>query len=244
MRPAYSSGERTSIRFSLPIESRTSWRNARIVASCGWAEYFVAGRAGTSVTSSRRVQLPLLAPAVEQLGGGVSVELEVPVGVRGEPVVVAPVQHDRLVVADSARGQQLLELHLGDEVAADRVLQIGLPVDPDGVRDVALLVRGGVLVDLDQDHRRVLEVRLHPVGVDEHVVAAHEKEFLSGRTDGCGSHDGTCGGRRAGAVARSTDENRAGTARNQSWGQRLPATRQRSTARRLVSSASQGMGEA
>jgi hypothetical protein len=62
----------------------------------------------------------------------VAVELEVPVGVGGEPVVVAAVQHDGVVGGDAAVGQQCLELRLADEVTADLVLQVGLPVQAHG----------------------------------------------------------------------------------------------------------------
>ncbi len=58
-----------------------------------------------------------------------------------------------------------------DEVAADRVLEVLLPVEADGAADVVLLVGSGVLVDLDQDHLRVVEVGLDPVGVDEDAFA-------------------------------------------------------------------------
>ena len=122
------------------------------------------------------VELPLLAAAVEQPDVVVAVELEVPVGVGREPVVVAAVQHDRVVVADALRGQQRLELLLAHEVAADRVLQVLLPVQADRAPDVVLVVGGGVLVDLDEHHLRVVEVGLDPVGVDEDsfaVLGAH-----------------------------------------------------------------------
>ena len=100
------------------------------------------------------VELPLLAAAVEELDVLVAVELEVPVGVGGEPVVVAAVEDHGVVVADAPLGQQRLELRLVDEVAADLVLEVGGPVELDGALDVALVVRRGVLVDLDRGRRR------------------------------------------------------------------------------------------
>ena len=119
------------------------------------------------------VELPLLAAAVEQLDVLVAVELEVPVGVGGEPVVVAAVEHDGVVVGDAALGEQRLELLLVDEVAADLVLEVGRPVELDGALDVALVVGGGVLVDLDEDDAVGVEVVLDPLGGDERVLAAH-----------------------------------------------------------------------
>ncbi len=106
----------------------TSSRNARMLLSGAWAVYEVAGRVTVSLTSGRAVELPALAAAVEQLDVGVAVQLEVPVGVGREPVVVAAVQDHRVVVADALVGQQLRELVLVDEVALDGVLQIVFPV--------------------------------------------------------------------------------------------------------------------
>src|SRR5487761_302314 len=51
--PLNSSGDRTSIRFLLPIAATTSSRIARIEVSTSDALYDVASRFGTSVTSSR-----------------------------------------------------------------------------------------------------------------------------------------------------------------------------------------------
>ena len=65
------------------------------------ALYVVAGRSATVVDQLAGVELPLLAAAVEQLDVVVAVELEVPVGVGGEPVVVAAVEDDGVVVGDA-----------------------------------------------------------------------------------------------------------------------------------------------
>src|SRR4051812_30849960 len=119
------------------------------------------------------VELPLLATAVEQLDVVVAVELEVPVRVRREPVVVAAVEHDRVVVANALRRQQLLELLLVDEVTTYLVLQVLTPVDAHRAADVVLVVRRGVLVNLDEHHLRVVEMCLDPVGVDEDVASSH-----------------------------------------------------------------------
>ena len=139
-RPAYSSGLRTSTRFWVPIAATTSSRNARIEWSCSWAVYWRGGAVRQLLGQLAGVELPLLAAAVEQLDVLVAVQLEVPVGVRGEPVVVAAVEDDGVVVADAALGEQRLELLLVDEVAADLVLQVGRPVELDGALDVALVV--------------------------------------------------------------------------------------------------------
>src|SRR5205807_6618921 len=103
----------------------------------------------------------------------VAVELEVPVRVGGEPVVVAAVEDDGVVVADAARRQERLELLLVDEVPAYRVLQVLLPVQLHGAGKVAAVVGGGVLVDLDEDHAGPVEVLLGPVGRHEYRVATH-----------------------------------------------------------------------
>ena len=150
-RPANSSGLRTSTRPLVPIacdDLVAEGADAQVGLGRG-----VAGRRpGHGLAAQLAgVELPLLAAAVEQQDVLVAVQLEVPVRVGGEPVVVAAVEHDGVVVADAPLGEQLLELLPVDEVAADRVLQVGLPVQLDRPGDVAAVVRAGVLVDLDQD---------------------------------------------------------------------------------------------
>ena len=108
-----------------------------------------------------------------------AVELEIPVRISGEPVVVAAVEHDRVIVGDALRREQSLELLLVDEVAPNRILQVGFPVQPDGILDVILVVRGRVLVDLDQDDLGIVEMLLDPIGRDEHGFAAHRVTSVS-----------------------------------------------------------------
>src|SRR5579871_3264442 len=134
------------------------------------------GDLGDQVT---RVEFPLLAAAVEQLDIGMPVEPEVPVRVRGEPVVVPAVENHQVVVGDAARRQQFLEAVPVNEVAAHRVLEILLPVDLYRVGDVALVVSGGVLVHLDKHHPRITEMGLHPVGVHQDIGAGHAGTSLS-----------------------------------------------------------------
>ena len=126
-----------------------------------------------SVDSGAPVELPLLAAAVEQLDVLVAVQLEVPVRVGGEPVVVAAVEDHGVVVGDAAVAEQLGELLGVDEVAPDGVLQIGTPVQLDRAGDVAVVVGAGVLVDLDEDDVVGVEIALGPVGGDQDVGACH-----------------------------------------------------------------------
>src|SRR6185312_12334371 len=75
--------------------------------------------------------------------------------------------------ADAALGEQLRELLGVDEVTLDRVLQVGLPVQLDRAGDVAGAVGAGVLVDLDVDGVRRVEIALGPVNGDQDVGACH-----------------------------------------------------------------------
>ena len=103
------------------------------------------------------------------------IQLEVPVGVGREPVVVAAIENDGVVARDSALGEQLFELLLAHEVAPDRVLQVLLPVNLDRATDVALVVRGHVLVHFHDDDVGIVEFRLDPISVDQYVGTAHLK---------------------------------------------------------------------
>ena len=107
-----------------------------------------------------------------------AVKLEVPVRVRGEPVVVAAVQDDGVVVADAAVGQQRLELGLADEVATYLVLEVHRPVELDGALDVALVVGGGVLIDLDKDDTLLAGMLGDPITVDEYFLPGFAQSLL------------------------------------------------------------------
>jgi hypothetical protein len=74
-----------------PMEAITSSRNARIDRS-GALRGVAGGRPlGDVLDELPAVELPLLASPVEELDVRVAVQLELPVGVGGEPVVVAAV---------------------------------------------------------------------------------------------------------------------------------------------------------
>jgi hypothetical protein len=119
---------------------------------------------------------PLLAPPVEQPHVLVPEELEVPVRIRGEPVVLVAVQDDARVVRDPAEAHEPLELLPCDDVADEVVLQVVTPVQPDGALDVTLVVEIGVLVHLRDDHLGVREALGQPVRGDEGMcVDAHER---------------------------------------------------------------------
>ena len=70
-------------------------------------------------------------------------------------------------------GQQLFESDAIDEVAADGVLQLGLPVDLDGAGEMTAVVSRGVFVDLDENHTGSGQVLLCPFGGDEGGLATH-----------------------------------------------------------------------
>ncbi len=131
-------------------------------------------RARDGISAQRTaIELPLLATAVDQLHILVAVDLEVPVGVGREPVVVSAVQDDGVVVGDAALGEELSELLGVEEVAARRILQVLPPVELHGAGDVPAVIGGGVFVDLDEDDPLGVEVLLSPIGADQDIVACH-----------------------------------------------------------------------
>jgi hypothetical protein len=135
---------------------------------------------GSSVVSSPGLEIPLLAPAVEELDPVQPAVAEQPIGVGGEPVVVAPVEHDGGVLAHPGAGEQALELPLPNELPAQRVVELGPPVPGNRSRDVSLLVQGRVLIHLDHPDPGVPERRGELVGLDEHLLASHPPPPLAG----------------------------------------------------------------
>ena len=99
-----------------------------------------------------------------------AVQLELPVGPGGEPVVVIAIQDDRRVGTDPRLGKQRAEVLAAGDVAADPIGQLARPVPADGAWEVALLVCGRVHVDLDEADVRVVQVFERPIAVDEGVL--------------------------------------------------------------------------
>jgi hypothetical protein len=113
-------------------------------------------------------------------------QLQLPVRPGGEPVVVVAVEDDRRIGSDPARREELAEVLPAGDVAADSIGELAGPVPADRARDVALVVGGGVDVDLDEADGRVVEVGPGPVGVDQDVGGVsgngHGTLLVSGRS--------------------------------------------------------------
>jgi hypothetical protein len=107
----------------------------------------------------------------------VPVDLQVPVGIGREPVVLVAVEHNRARVRDTQPAHQLLEALLVDEVAFHRVLQVVAPVQLERAGDVPVVVQARVLVHLGHDYRRAVEVLGEPLCRDEDVlcVLGHQR---------------------------------------------------------------------
>ena len=96
-----------------------------------------------------------------------SVELEIPVRVRCEPVVVAAVEHDRCRRCRCPRSDSSFSnCSLLTKSRRTGILQILLPVQLDRTRDVAAVVCGGVFIDLDKNNVLVAGMLGDPVCVD------------------------------------------------------------------------------
>jgi hypothetical protein len=111
------------------------------------------------VLSCRRVSVDTIEAALPHADcPAVCGALEIPVRIRGEPVVVTAVEDHGVVVGNTAIGQQLGELLGVDEVPHDGVLELGAPVQLDHALDVPAVIGAGVLVDLDEDDVRRVEI--------------------------------------------------------------------------------------
>ena len=95
---------------------------------------------------------------------------EVPEGVGREPVVAIAVEHDGVVVRDPPASDQGAEFLRAEEVPLHLVLELALPVEPDRTRDVGLGVERGILVDLHDSDRVIVQMLGDPIGGDQHVV--------------------------------------------------------------------------
>src|SRR5512132_1546520 len=136
------------------------------------------GHRGGVLRELATLELPLLATAVQELHVVEPAELQDPVRVRREPVVVPSVQDHGGAAVDPRRREELGELGLVEVVPPHLRVQVGRPVPPDGAVDVALLVGLGVLIYLDHSDARVPHVLLEPVGLDERVGFGVSRHLL------------------------------------------------------------------
>ena len=88
---------------------------------------------------------------------------EDPQGVRSPPVEVVAVKDHRRVPRYPVTGHEVGECLTVQVVTHSCVVQVGMPVDHDGARDVASFVEKHVLVRFDDDDIWVVEVVCHPV---------------------------------------------------------------------------------
>src|SRR5262249_51713406 len=96
--------------------------------------------------------------------------LKEPEAVSGVPVVLIPVEDDDRVVGDAVATQQGLEVRLVHEVAANGVLHVDVPVELDGVANVAhALVQQRVFVGFNETHLGVVEMVRNPLGVNQNL---------------------------------------------------------------------------
>jgi hypothetical protein len=77
---------------------------------------------------------------------------------------------------------ELGEVLSRQEVALQSILEILLPVDPDRAGDVAAVVGGRVLIDLEQLQVRIFEVLSQPTGLYQHIVGVPAHLSLHVRT--------------------------------------------------------------
>ena len=105
------------------------------------------------------LQLPLLAPAVQQLDVVEAAELQVSSRRRPRTSCCSRRRARRSCPVRRPRADRSsAKLGLADEVATDLRVQVGGPVPAHGAFDVALVVGGDVLVDLDDANGVVVEV--------------------------------------------------------------------------------------
>src|SRR5712664_1557335 len=129
----------------------------------------IGGRGDVDGILGQRALLfePFLAAAVDEPDVLVAVIFQLPKGVSGEPIVVVAVEKNGGVIGNAGSAEKLLKRGLVDQIAADVVLELGLPVPADSAGDVALIVGGGVHVDFDEAEIGGVQVLSDPIRGNE-----------------------------------------------------------------------------
>ncbi len=107
---------------------------------------------------------PFLAAAVDQLHVLVAVILQLPEGIGGEPVVVVAIEKYGGVVGDAGFAEQFLQRGLVNQIATHVVLQLRLPVPSHRARNMPLIVRRRVDIDLNEPRIRRVQVLRYRFG--------------------------------------------------------------------------------
>jgi len=121
--------------------------------------------------------LPLKPPAVHDPRPGVAEQLEDPEGIRRPPVALVAIEdHSRLRRDGDARSQGLKPFAI-QIVAPDRVVQIGRPVNLHRSRDMPGGIQQRIFIRFNDAHRRIVQVRGHPPGGNQHIRARIAARF-------------------------------------------------------------------
>ena len=127
--PEYSFGERTSTSgfFALLCLQHLVAEGADVFVR--FFRPILCFRVGWDILDERAVfLLPFGASAVHDLHVLVTVVLEQPQRIAGEPVGLVAVENDGRIVGDAKVGRYFFELLLGEEIAAHGMLQGGEPI--------------------------------------------------------------------------------------------------------------------
>ena len=120
-----------------------------------------------------------------------AVDPECPESKGREPVSEVAVEDECRVRGCAHSREQVFELLLGQDVAANSVVDVLLPVDELGARDVAQFVRGRrVVVHFKDSYLRVGEMSGQLVSGDQDLrmcVFGHEEELQLLRARPCGT---------------------------------------------------------
>jgi hypothetical protein len=112
---------------------------------------------------------PLGPPAIHQAQVRMPEQRADPQRIRGPPVVLVAVEHQRGVPADPLLRHQPGEAGPADVVAGHRVVEFGVPVELDRARDVAGVIQQHILIGLGHHQAGVVKVLCHPLGRHHHL---------------------------------------------------------------------------
>ena len=97
-----------------------------------------------------------------------AVDLELPESPRGKPVIVVAVEHDNCLRSNALLRQRGFKLAPGQNVALQRIAELGVPGPTDCSRDMAQLVSCCVYGYFCDSTARIKEIVGQPIGLDKH----------------------------------------------------------------------------
>ena len=98
-----------------------------------------------------------------------AIKFEKPEPIGGKPVIIIAVKNHGITWRNPGAADKLFEILRADDVAANLILELCLPVETDGAREVSRLIGFRIYVNFDEFDTGLAKILLDPVCIYEDI---------------------------------------------------------------------------